>query len=109
MQRAFQFVIAIVNIFVIGASVLRLASRAVPPFSCAVGFSFVPYIDWAAHIGGLVSGALMALWVFRAKLTASKRQVATAWAGLIVYLLLFGGCLWACYATTTPDRALLYI
>jgi hypothetical protein len=47
--------------------------------------------------------------VFRAKLTASKRQVATAWGGLIVYLLLFGGCLWACYATTTPDRALLYI
>ena len=37
-QRAFQFVIAIVNVSVI------------------IGFSFVPYIDWAAHIFGLIGG-----------------------------------------------------
>jgi membrane associated rhomboid family serine protease len=38
--KAFSLVICVVNILVI------------------VGFSFVPFIDWAAHLGGLLSGIL---------------------------------------------------
>jgi membrane associated rhomboid family serine protease len=45
-QRGFQFVMAVANIMVI------------------IGFSFVPYVDWAAHVFGLLGGMLLGAWFF---------------------------------------------
>lgn len=92
--RSFQFIMCVVNIFVI------------------IGFSFVPFVDWAAHLFGLVGGAFIEMWLAGLKLTVGptmpkwKKHLYT-WGGLGAFLGLFLAALLAIYTKITPDKTLL--
>jgi hypothetical protein len=87
-QRSFQLIMAIINISVI------------------IGFSFVPFIDWAAHVFGLLGGA-SAQWEVKGRARAwggrsstcgaphplTPRSPVYRLAGIAMGLWLFGGAL----------------
>ncbi|CAM9746465.1 unnamed protein product [Phaeothamnion confervicola] len=65
-----------------------------------LGFSFVPYVDWAAHVGGLVAGGAVGLWLFGGSLAweRGRRYAKPACAGMLLlataaalgWLLMYG-------------------
>jgi membrane associated rhomboid family serine protease len=67
--------------------------------SVTLGFSFVPFIDWAAHIGGLIAGALTALILFG---TDGKQRSA----GAVFLAIAFAAAILA-VATSHPDPAMV--
>ncbi|KAG5182720.1 hypothetical protein JKP88DRAFT_318034 [Tribonema minus] len=62
----------------------RMTSLVICSVNIAVtlGFSFVPYIDWAAHVGGLVGGLLVGSALFC--VTARARRAAWGVLGAVV-------------------------
>jgi hypothetical protein len=61
--------------------------------SCAqVAFSFTPLIDWAAHLGGLVGGALLGGWFFApgcsTLLSTGRTRTTMSICSLLVFLCL---------------------
>jgi hypothetical protein len=50
--------------------------------------SFVPNIDWAAHVGGLVGGLLAGGWAFGGALKSRRKRLLVRWGGAA----LLAGC-----------------
>ncbi len=75
-QRASQLVVAVINVAII------------------LAFSLTPYIDWAAHVGGLIGGALLGAWFFAPScaslLSTPRSKSGAAWAGLGTFIALLG-------------------
>lgn len=69
--------------------------------------SFVPYVDWAAHVAGLVGGVLAGMAAFAGRCEAPAKRLAMRWAGAVGLLGLFALGVAACYTMTRPPVELL--
>lgn len=67
-QRSVQFVMVFVNILIV------------------LSFSAVPYIDWAAHAGGLVSGCTLGCIMFGRTLSSSFRRRVVVSIGALLWV-----------------------
>ena len=45
--------------------------------------SFVPYIDWAAHVAGLVGGIFCGMWLFGGACKTPAKRILTRYAGMV--------------------------
>lgn len=90
-NRMFQFVMCFINILII------------------IGFSFVPFIDWAAHIFGLIGGLLLGIFAFRRHInyeSALKTFGLRVGAPVLFVVLFFLGVALV-YSVEKPPRSLL--
>ena len=55
-----------------------------------MAFSFIPYVDWAAHLGGLVAGFVVGIMVFSLDLQLICCKLFWLIAGLAITLICFG-------------------
>lgn len=53
-------------------------------------FSFIPFVDWAAHIGGLLGGFVVGLMLFAWGIKTVKYRWIVFALGLVLTLALFG-------------------
>jgi len=74
-----------------------------------LSFSMVPYVDWAAHLGGFIGGALLGGALFGG-------SVEPAWQGklgqcicLVVLLVSLGVGIWILYDVLEPNEELLHV
>jgi len=60
---------------------------------CAVtlvmAFSFIPYVDWAAHLGGLIAGLLVGFAVFSCSMEMVGSRILFCIAGLAITVVCF--------------------
>lgn len=72
-----------------------------------IALSFFPLMDFAAHLGGLVGGASLAMALFAGRLQHTGYRVATRTAGVILVIGLTTGVLcWLVFLTEVDDRLL---
>jgi len=70
-----------------------------------IGLSFMPMLDFAAHIGGLISGASLAMAVFAGRLQHRGTRWATRCLGVVICGgLIIGTLLLLLYNTEVDDR-----
>jgi membrane associated rhomboid family serine protease len=62
-QQTFNLVMVFVNVMVI------------------MGFSLVPMIDWAAHLGGLIAGGLIGCAIFGVNIENERQRKMVRWGG----------------------------
>uniref|UniRef100_A0A6T6G4P5 rhomboid protease n=1 Tax=Craspedostauros australis TaxID=1486917 RepID=A0A6T6G4P5_9STRA len=60
-------------------------------------FSFIPYVDWAAHLGGLLAGLVVGVMVFSLKIKTLTWRLAWFIVGTALTGLFFGISLFAMY------------
>lgn len=90
-NRSFQLVMCFINITIV------------------IGFSFVPYVDWAAHSGGLLGGALIAMITFGKAVSAPRRRRMVQWGAAAVLAIFCLISLIVTYTSITPPAELLWI
>jgi hypothetical protein len=56
-------------------------------------FSFIPYVDWAAHLGGLVAGFVAAVAVFACDVESHLAKLVLFVVGVALTLVTFAGSL----------------
>lgn len=89
-QHSFQLVLVVINALVV------------------LGFSAVPYIDWAAHAFGMLGGALIACVLFGHRIASERRRRAVRWGGGVAAALLsLVGIVVVC--SSAPPVGLLWI
>ena len=75
--------------------------------------SFIPHINWAAHIFGMISGALLAVWLFAALPTSLPQPPAVVRTArvcaLAAYSALLLAGLVALFTAGTQPRNLLHL
>lgn len=54
-------------------------------------FSFIPYVDWAAHLGGLASGIVVGIFIFACEINSICWRAVLSLAGLALSLVAFFG------------------
>lgn len=72
-----------------------------------VGLSFLPLMDLAAHVGGLLMGAAVSMALFAGRLQHQTWRRATRACGLLLLAALLAGALGVFLAVTEPDEKLL--
>ena len=70
--------------------------------------SFVPYVDWAAHLGGLIGGALTACIVFGRHLSSPRAGLFVQIAGFIGLVAFLAGGFVLLATVTKPTRDLIH-
>ena len=53
-------------------------------------FSFIPFVDWAAHLGGLLAGQTLGLIIFSAKIKTTCWSLIWCFVGLCFTAIFFG-------------------
>lgn len=71
--------------------------------------SFIPPTDFAAHFGGLMMGALLAMTVFGPKMTSGKWGAVVSVLGALTVGVAFAVTLWYIIEVIEPDTKLLAI
>jgi len=74
-----------------------------------IPLSFLPMVDWAAHIGGLVSGAALSVVVFADKLQEKVWRIGARAVGLVFLFGLYGLTIWHLLVGVEVSEALLHI
>eukprot|EP00929_Paragymnodinium_shiwhaense_P070195 TRINITY_DN35534_c0_g1_i1.p1 TRINITY_DN35534_c0_g1~~TRINITY_DN35534_c0_g1_i1.p1 ORF type:complete len:471 (+),score=69.59 TRINITY_DN35534_c0_g1_i1:103-1515(+) len=74
-----------------------------------VPLSFLPMTDWAAHFGGLLSGAAIACVVFAGRLQTRSWGIATGLFGAITYIGMVAASLYYFLNEVQPGEHLLNI
>lgn len=72
-----------------------------------IGLSFLPLMDFAAHVGGLLMGAAVAMVLFAGRLQTVAWSRATRASGVFLLVALVGVTLGLFLAMTEPDAKLL--
>jgi len=72
-----------------------------------VGLSFLPLMDFAAHVGGLVIGAALSMAIFANRLQHPMWRRGTLVTGIASLIVVICGTLSWFLSQTTPDKALL--
>lgn len=52
-------------------------------------FSFIPYVDWAAHLGGLASGIIIGIFIFACEIESCLWRVAWSMVGMAATVISF--------------------
>lgn len=88
---------------------LRNMQFVVVMLSCAIliGTSFMPMIDWAAHLGGMAAGAAISTFIFAGRLQDRPWRIGTRAAGFAFLAALVGVTVWQLLSTVEPSMALL--
>eukprot|EP00927_Polykrikos_kofoidii_P061642 TRINITY_DN56477_c0_g1_i1.p1 TRINITY_DN56477_c0_g1~~TRINITY_DN56477_c0_g1_i1.p1 ORF type:complete len:485 (-),score=45.63 TRINITY_DN56477_c0_g1_i1:187-1557(-) len=71
--------------------------------------SFLPMVDFAAHFGGLVSGATLSMALFGNRLQTRSWRIVTLVVGVVATLSIVVVCLWLLFDRVKPNKALLEI
>jgi len=74
-----------------------------------IPISFLPMVDWAAHLGGMAFGAALSLVVFGGRLQSRRWRAATYAAGLSCTAACIALGAWLFLARTEPSESLLHI
>mmetsp|Transcript_226 Transcript_226/g.361 ORF Transcript_226/g.361 Transcript_226/m.361 type:complete len:373 (+) Transcript_226:164-1282(+) len=53
-------------------------------------FSFIPYVDWAAHVGGLLGGFLMGIMIFSLQIKTKRWKIGMFAVGLLASVIFYG-------------------
>jgi len=69
----------------------------------------VPFVDWAAHLGGLIGGLLMGGALFGRSLEPAWQGKLCQCTSILVLLAGIGTGLWIVYDVIEPDEKLLHI
>ena len=69
-------------------------------------FSFIPYVDWAAHVGGLLSGMAIGLTMFSCSIATICWRILWFIAGLILTVILFTSLFMYMFNSVEPIEAL---
>jgi len=72
-----------------------------------IGLSFLPLMDFAAHVGGLLMGAAVAMAIFASRLQSLLWSRVTRVAGIALLLVLWSFALAWFFTMTKPDHKLL--
>ena len=88
-QQTFNLVMVFLNVMVI------------------MGFSLVPMIDWAAHLGGLIGGGLIGCVIFGSSIENETWQKRVRWGGGITLGLLYFISTIVIFAGLHPDSKAL--
>lgn len=75
--------------------------------SVILGMSFVPYIDWAAHVGGLIGGIFAGLWMFGGRCERPLKRFMVRYGGLLAFVACTAGGLAYLFLVTQPPKELL--
>ena len=60
-------------------------------------FSFVPYVDWAAHLGGLIAGQTVGLMIFSLKIRTACWRIIWCLVGLAITIFAFAVALFCMF------------
>jgi len=74
-----------------------------------IPLSFLPMVDFAAHLGGLVAGVFLAMAVFADRLQTLVWRIGTRAVGLGFLCSLYGFTIWYLLDKVEVRKALLYI
>lgn len=55
-----------------------------------LGFSFIPFVDWAAHVGGLLGGFMIGMLIFSLQIKSMRWKIGMFSFGLLSNLIFFG-------------------
>lgn len=72
-------------------------------------FSFVPFVDWSAHLGGLIGGSLVAAAIFSSKIKEEKYRSVVKWGGIAGTVLFLVLATYHIALNLKPNRDLLHI
>ena len=93
-------------------SALVLGHARAPPYPSFLSLRSlslqVPYIDWAAHIFGLISGGVLGLWIFGGRCDAPLKRALVRGVGLGGYLLMMAAGLAVIFTSLNPPTELLH-
>lgn len=53
-------------------------------------FSFIPFVDWAAHVGGLLGGFLVGMFIFSLRIKTMRWKIGMTIVSLLINLIFFG-------------------
>jgi hypothetical protein len=67
-----------------------------------MAFSFIPFVDWAAHLGGLLAGMAVGLTVFSFSIQSMAWRIIWFVIGLVVTIVGFVGSLYYMYNEVEP-------
>jgi len=71
--------------------------------------SFIPMVDWAAHLGGLLCGAFVSMIIFGNRLQTQSWAIGTRVAGVVGFVVLVSFSTWWFLSKVEPIEALLRI
>ena len=69
-------------------------------------FSFVPFVDWAAHMGGLVAGYSVGMILFAIKARTYTLKIFWGSIGIFLTIVLFSTSLEYMYNEVEPEEEL---
>lgn len=69
-------------------------------------FSFIPYVDWAAHLGGFLAGLVIGLVAFSFSIKTKVFVALWLAVGLAATAAFFGAVLGYMYSNVDPDNDL---
>ena len=69
-------------------------------------FSFIPFIDWAGHIGGFCAGFFIGMIIFSSQIESRLCRLLWGVAGFLSMILFFVGGLIQLYTVVEPDESL---
>lgn len=72
-----------------------------------VPLSFLPLVDFAAHMGGLIMGAALSLFVFASRVQTTGYRIGSRVFGGVLVLALWGSFGYWFWFHVEPDKALL--
>jgi energy-converting hydrogenase Eha subunit G len=72
-------------------------------------FSFVPFVDWSAHLGGLIGGMFVAAAIFSSKIKEGKYRPWVRIVGVVGTIVCLVMATVQIHFFTHPSRDLLHI